>query len=100
VLETSAHRGRPKQASSFWLMTAPYAWTVISIAIITAAGKVFQPALDLVSIALVYLLPVLVSAVRWGLWPSLAASFIGILSFDFFFVPLHGVSPSAMCVIC
>ena len=87
MLETSAHRGRPKQSASFWLITAPYAWTVISIAVITAAGKAFQPVLDLVTIALVYLLPVLVTAVRWGLWPSLAASFLGILSFDFFFVP-------------
>jgi two-component system, OmpR family, sensor histidine kinase KdpD len=87
VPETSAHRGRPKQSASLWLITAPYAWTVISIAVITAAGKAFQPALDLVTIALVYLLPVLLSAVRWGLWPSLAASFLGILSFDFFFVP-------------
>jgi two-component system, OmpR family, sensor histidine kinase KdpD len=87
VLEASAHKGRPTQSSSFWLITAPCAWTVVSIAIITAAGKAFQPGLDLVTIALVYLLPVLVSAVRWGLWPSLAASFLGILAFDFFFVP-------------
>jgi two-component system sensor histidine kinase KdpD len=87
VPEVSAHRGRPNQSQSFWLNIRPYAWTVISIAVITAAGKAFQPAFDLVTIALVYLLPVLVSAVRWGLWPSLAASFLGILSFDFFFVP-------------
>jgi two-component system, OmpR family, sensor histidine kinase KdpD len=50
-------------------------------------GKGLQPAFDLVNIALLYLLPVLVSAVRWGLGPSLAASFLGILSFDYFFVP-------------
>jgi two-component system, OmpR family, sensor histidine kinase KdpD len=54
---------------------------------ITAVGKVLQPAFDLVNISLLYLLPVLLSAVRWGLWPSLFASFLGILAFDYFFVP-------------
>ena len=87
VLDTSEHNGPPKKIRSFWLTIRQYAWTVVLIAVITAAGKAFQPGLDLVTIALVYLLPVLVSAVRWGLWPSLAASFLGILSFDFFFIP-------------
>ena len=36
---------------------------------------------------LLYLLPVLFSAVRWGRGPSLFASFFGVLTFDFFFVP-------------
>jgi two-component system, OmpR family, sensor histidine kinase KdpD len=57
------------------------------VALITAAGKGLQPTFDLVNISLLYLLPVLISGVRWGLWPSLAASFLGILSFDYFFVP-------------
>ncbi len=44
---------------------------------------IFEP----VNIALLYLIPVLVSAVRWGLWPSFLAAGIGLLAFDYFFVP-------------
>ncbi len=62
-------------------------WTLLAIAIVTVGGKTVQPAFDLVNIALLYLLPVLISAVRWGLWPSLFASLAGMLSFDYFFVP-------------
>lgn len=57
------------------------------VAVITVAGKAVQPTFDLVNISLLYLLPVLLAAVRWGLWPSLLASFLGILAFDYFFVP-------------
>ncbi|MBE3556681.1 MAG: DUF4118 domain-containing protein [Firmicutes bacterium] len=46
-----------------------------------------QYAFTPVNIALLYLLPVLVTAVRWGLWPSVYAAGIGVISFDFFFVP-------------
>jgi two-component system, OmpR family, sensor histidine kinase KdpD len=59
----------------------------LMILVITAVGKGLQPAFDLVNIALLYLLPVLVSAVLWGMWPSVAASLAGMLSFDYFFVP-------------
>lgn len=56
------------------------------VAVITTVGKAL-PSFDLVNISLLYLLPVLVAAVRWGLWPSLFASSLGILSFDYFFIP-------------
>ncbi len=59
---------------------------LVMIAIVTGMGKVF-PFFDLINISLLYLLPVVISAVRWGLWPSLAASFLGMLCFDYFFIP-------------
>jgi two-component system sensor histidine kinase KdpD len=65
----------------------PYVWTVLAISIVTAAGKALQPAFDLVDIALLYLLLVLISAVRWGWRPSLFASLAGMLALDYFFVP-------------
>jgi two-component system, OmpR family, sensor histidine kinase KdpD len=62
--------------------------TVVAMVIaITVIGKVLHPYFDLVNIALLYLLPVLFAAVRWGLIPSIVASLFGILSFDYFFVP-------------
>lgn len=65
----------------------PYLVGVVMVILITVLGKALQPHFDLVNIALFYLLPVLISAVRWGLRPSLAASVLSMLFFDFFFVP-------------
>lgn len=49
--------------------------------------KPFGLAFDLVNIALIYLLPVLINAVFWGLSPAFYAAILGVLAFDFFFVP-------------
>jgi two-component system, OmpR family, sensor histidine kinase KdpD len=64
-----------------------YAWAVLSVSIVTAIGKILTPHFDLTNIALLYLLPVLVSAVRWGRWPSFLSSLLGVSAFNFFFVP-------------
>ena len=64
-----------------------YFWALLSVAFITGIGNVLEPYFDRVNLALLYLLPVLVSAVRWGRGPSFFASFLGVLAFDFFFVP-------------
>ncbi len=42
---------------------------------------------EAVNIALLYLLPVLFSAVRWGLYPAFYAAVLGVLAFDYFFIP-------------
>ena len=64
-----------------------YLRSFLGVALITVAGRIVSPYLDVTNVALLYLLPVLVSAVRWGKGPSLFASFLGVLAFDFFFVP-------------
>ena len=72
---------------SLWVSVKFYVWTILAIALITGAGKLLDPFFDRINIALLYLLPVLVSAVRWGRGPSFFASFLGVLTYDFFFVP-------------
>ena len=64
-----------------------YLWAVISVSIVTGVGEILTPHFDLVNIVLLYLLPVLVSAVRWGRGPSVLSSLLGVLTFNFFFVP-------------
>lgn len=65
----------------------PYVVATLIVAVFTfvlwEVGYVFT----LVNIALLYLLPVLITAVRWGLWPSFYAAGIGVIACDFFFVP-------------
>lgn len=64
-----------------------YLYPLLSVALVTVVGKIVTPFFDIVNVTLLYVLPVLVAAVRWGLKPSLFASFLGVLAFDFFFVP-------------
>lgn len=42
---------------------------------------------DRVNIAMLYLLPVLISSIRYGIGPGILSACVGLLSFDFFFVP-------------
>ena len=72
---------------AFYPSLKQYCWTLLAVAAITALGEMLYPTFDLINILVLYLLPVLISAVRWGLGPSFVASLLGVLTFDFFFVP-------------
>ncbi len=56
-------------------------------AVVTAVSWHFQAQLELVNIALLYLLPVLLTAEWWGRWPSYVAAVVSVIIFDFLFVP-------------
>ncbi len=77
------HGSAKSQRDSIW----PYVGTNLFIIAITIFNKLLEPAFDLTNIALLYLLPVLFSAVYWGQGPSIMASLVGVLAFDIFFVP-------------
>ena len=64
-----------------------YLWALVCVALITGIGEVLGPYFDRINLALLYVLPVLVSGLRWGRGPSFFASFLGVVAFDFFFVP-------------
>lgn len=64
-----------------------YVWVTCSILLLTLILMKFGLTFDLVNIALLYLLPVLFSAMYGGRGPSFYAAGFGVLAFDFFFVP-------------
>ncbi len=64
-----------------------YGVTALFIVLLTIFLKGFESFFDLVNISLLYLFPVLFSAVRWGRGPSFFAAGLGVLVVDFFFVP-------------
>ena len=78
---------RAASASLHLTPVKPYVWTFLTIVLVTLIGKLISSPFDIANVTLLYLLPVLMSAVRWGRGPSLFASFLGVLAFDFFFVP-------------
>ncbi|MBP3966831.1 ATP-binding protein [Paenibacillus lignilyticus] len=65
----------------------PYVWVTLCVTLLTIVLHALELAFDMVNIALIYLFPVLLSAVYWGLAPSFYAAALGVLAFDFFFVP-------------
>jgi two-component system sensor histidine kinase KdpD len=70
-----------------FFISKPYSWVTLVIALLTAMLYPFASPSVNVNIALIYLLPVLVSAVYGGIGPSLYAAALGVLAFDFFYVP-------------
>jgi two-component system sensor histidine kinase KdpD len=69
---------------------AGYAWAVGSTALCTLAGALMQPRFDLVNIAMVYLLAVVVAALRFSRGASVATAVLCVAAFDVLFVPPRG----------
>ena len=67
-----------------------YAWAAGATLACTLAGLAMRPRFDLVNIAMVYLLAVVVIALRFPHGPAIAAAVLGVLAFDFLFVPPQG----------
>ena len=65
----------------------PFVGSLGMVAVALAIGLVLQQSLAVSNIALVFLTAVLVSAISYGLWPSLFACFVSVLAYNFFFLP-------------
>lgn len=64
-----------------------YAWAAAATAACTLAGTAMSPLFELVNIAMVYLLAVVVVALRFGRGPAVLTSVLSVAAFDYFFVP-------------
>jgi two-component system sensor histidine kinase KdpD len=67
-----------------------YAWAVAATLVCTLIGFAMRPRFDLVNVAMVYLLAVVIVALRFSRGPAIAASVLGVAAFDFLFVPPQG----------
>src|SRR6185369_3274031 len=67
-----------------------YAWAVVATLACTAAGYAMRPRFDLVNVAMVYLLAVVVVALRFSRGAAIATASLSVLAFDFLFVPPEG----------
>ncbi|UDQ80466.1 two-component system sensor histidine kinase KdpD [Erwinia rhapontici] len=59
-------------------------------ALVTVAGRWLLPAVDSVNLVMVYLLAVVIVALRYGRWPSVVATLLNIVAFDLVFVAPTG----------
>ena len=83
-------REGPTDSSLLDRLSAPWRSFVMSAVLCTLATLVAMPLhaiFDLANIAMLFLLAVVLAAVRYGLGPAIAASFLNVAAFDFFFVP-------------
>jgi two-component system, OmpR family, sensor histidine kinase KdpD len=67
-----------------------YAWALAAAAACTAAGLAMRSRFDLVNIAMVYLLAVVIVALRYSRGPAVLTSVVSVAAFDFLFVPPQG----------
>ncbi len=65
----------------------PYLMALLFVAIGLGAAELIRPVFGIENVDLVFLTAVVSVAVRYGLWPSLAASVAASLSYNFFFLP-------------
>lgn len=65
----------------------PYARPLIYIAIVTALLFPVRGYLNILNLALLYLITLVVFALRNDVWPSVVASVAAFVAFDFFYVP-------------
>src|SRR5580698_5261484 len=65
----------------------PYLMALAIVAVGLVAAKLIQPVFGIENVDLVFLTAVVSVAVRYGLWPSMLASVVSSLCYNFFFLP-------------
>jgi two-component system sensor histidine kinase KdpD len=66
-----------------------YVASLVLVAFITAIGWLVKSFISPANLAMLYLLAVVIIAFRRGLKPAIFTAVIGVLAFDFFFIPPH-----------
>jgi len=72
-----------------WGAERDYFWSALMVAVMTGIGVTIASIIDLSNVAMLFLLPVLVAASRFGLWPGLFTGLSGALAYNFFLLPPH-----------
>ncbi|CAO3432164.1 DUF4118 domain-containing protein [Azospirillum doebereinerae] len=72
-----------RRSLAWWPCVASTGYVLAALGV----GEALQRTLALNNLALVFLTAVLASAVTGGLWPSLYASVVSVLAFNYFFLP-------------
>jgi two-component system sensor histidine kinase KdpD len=79
--------GKPAVHYDPYVRYGPYVWAIAICAFATVGAMPLAPYLDLANIVMLFLLAVVLVAVRFGRGPAILAAFLAVAAFDFFFVP-------------
>jgi len=86
-LPPAAKSAVPAEARPVPFDPAPYLMALALTAVGLVAAELIRPIFGIENVDLVFLTAVVSVAVRYGLWPSLLASVVSSLSYNFFFLP-------------
>ncbi|MBL8972411.1 MAG: sensor histidine kinase KdpD [Myxococcales bacterium] len=76
--------GRPSAGHS---TAAHYLWCVALVAALTTVGSLLFPYVDRSDLIMLYIVGIMLAAVRFGRGPSTATALLSVAAFDFFYVP-------------
>ncbi len=80
----------PDGIRSFTRTIWPYLWSAAAVGFAASIGLALTSLVRLPNVSMVFLLAVLFSAARFGIWPALVSSGLSFLAYNFFFIePLH-----------
>ncbi len=65
----------------------PLLMSLMCVGLVTAVLLLLDRALALNLVPIAYLIPVIIAATQWGIWPATLASIAGTTAADFFFIP-------------
>jgi len=72
------------------LAPLPFLYATFAVGLALAAGEVLTRLTPLPNLSMIFLLAVLVTAMSFGIWPAIFASFLSFLAYNFFFIePLY-----------
>jgi two-component system sensor histidine kinase KdpD len=89
IESAEADQGAPADKAARPIGLSGFVASLILVAAATLACLSVRTILAPTNTVMVYLLAVVVAALRFGLKPAILAAFLGVLAFDFFFVPPH-----------
>ena len=65
----------------------PLLMSLLGVGLVTAPLLLLDEAVAANLVPVAYLIPVIVAATQWGIWPATLASIAGMATADFFFFP-------------
>jgi two-component system sensor histidine kinase KdpD len=80
-------QSKKKRSKKIWIKREEWIWSIGAIVIATGVAKLMFTFFGLINLVMVYLLAVVVVAVKTSRIPSLLSTFLSVAAFDFFFVP-------------
>jgi two-component system sensor histidine kinase KdpD len=85
---TRALRGKPSTPRKLPSLDGAGYWqSLLFSAVASGIGMALRHTVGITNVGVVFLIAVLASAVRYGLWPAVVASVAAVLEFNFFFLP-------------
>jgi K+-sensing histidine kinase KdpD len=77
----------PPSHRTFQTHVLPLLITFVGVSLITAVLLLLEQPIAANLVPIAYLIPVIIAATRWGIWPATLASIAGMAEADFFFFP-------------